>query len=434
VDRATVVLRGNQRAHATSLRTRSYIRDYDVEVAQEANLGDPVIGYQHLGLVADLKAVPSRDGSRVQLESRLGWAELGATARRAETGVGTIELPERRVTNVRGLASVAFGEEWCAGVAAPGGGSVLFVLSAQRRIPGAGSGAKESSARRVTRVYSIGDLTFEAFNFVAPSLAPLSVRVSGAAGGAGMTFGDDEAEEGVRLEPESIAELLKANLDSDSWDHPRNRIVVRGQTLLVTHAPAMQKRVAAYLAKLEGTRPPTLRMESVLVSSDAALDTLISKAQGAALGDAAVAGWLTAQSGRIVAHASISAQNRQEVFAAIEHTVPVVAEYDVEVAQKSEIGDPIVRAGLEGFVLAGQPELAGDGASIALKLQPDFAAIARPIRTLEAGFGPVSLLEVSRRYNGSTPVLASGSWAAQRFGRDAQGRPLVLLTSVRRTR
>jgi hypothetical protein len=432
LDRATVVLRSGQRAHASTVRTRSYLGDFDVEVAQEAQLADPVIHTERLGLVADLKAVPSRDGSRVALETQLAWAESASTDRRAETSVGTIELPERRVTTVRGLADVAYGEQWCAAAAADGAGSVCFVLSAQRRVPGGGGGAKASSARRVTRVYSIAGLTFEASQFPAPVLNP--GRGMAKPGSGGMAFGDDEAEEGVRLDPRSVAALIQANLDPDSWDHPRNRIVVRSQTLLVTHAPAMQQQVAGYLAKLEGGRPPTLRIESVLVSSDAALDQLLTASKGAALADAAVAGWLAAQPGRIAGHATVSAQNRQMVFAALEHTVPYVAEYDVELAQKSEISDPVVRTGLEGFLVGGRPVIAGDGSSIALDLKPDRAVVTRPIRTIESGFGPVSLLEVARRHNGATPVVASGAWTAQRFGRDAQGRPMVLLTTVRRTR
>jgi hypothetical protein len=433
LDRATVALRSGQRAHAAALRERTYIGDIEVEVAEKSKVGDPITFSHRLGLVADLKCIPSRDGRRVMLESRLAWAELERIDRKTETAFGDVELPERRVTSILGLASLAYGEEWCGAATANGGKAVVFVLSARRRLPAGGGNAKDpEGGRRVTRVYGIAGLTFRAFDFPGPNLTSnLTPGAGGAAGG--MVFGDDEAEEGVRLDPEAVTELIRSNLDPDSWDHPRNTITYRGQSLLVTHTPEMQKEVVALLARLEASRPPALRVESVLVQPDVALDGLIDGRNGGTLADEAVSNWLAGAGARIEAYASLTGQNKQLVSAAIRHSVPAVGDWDVEVASSASAEDPIVRVALEGFVLSAQPLLSGDGATVSLRLAPERAFITRPIRVVETQHGPVELMEPSHHEAGMTPVVQEKTWAAQRFGRNAQGKPLVLLTSVRRT-
>ncbi|MCA9322643.1 MAG: hypothetical protein KDB53_18015 [Planctomycetes bacterium] len=90
----------NQRANLTLVNQVSYVKDYDVEVAQTAFIADPLVDIVQDGLVLDVKPTVSHDRKYVTLEVRPTVAILGRPIQTFSTplaGLTTnviIELPE----------------------------------------------------------------------------------------------------------------------------------------------------------------------------------------------------------------------------------------------------------------------------------------------------------------------------------------------------
>lgn len=67
-----------QRASLTVVEQQSYIKDYDVEVAQSAYIADPVIGTVQTGVVLDVRPIISNDRKYITMELRPTVATLNA--------------------------------------------------------------------------------------------------------------------------------------------------------------------------------------------------------------------------------------------------------------------------------------------------------------------------------------------------------------------
>lgn len=94
-----------QRAHLTVVEQRSYIKDFDVEVAQSAYIADPVIGTIQSGVVLDVRPIISNDRKYITLELRPTIATL-MEFRTFETTLGasgktvTFEIPQIKLQSV----------------------------------------------------------------------------------------------------------------------------------------------------------------------------------------------------------------------------------------------------------------------------------------------------------------------------------------------
>lgn len=432
-----VQLRVGQRSHAAALRDRLFVSDYDVEVAEKTASPDPVISRQRFGAVADVAALASRDGSKLTLECRLAFAEPGDLARAVETELGRIELPERIVVQCYATATPSLGESWIGAAARPGGAAVLFTVTPRARNVATGSGAKalpKVAGKRITRAYDLGALTYYAPNFPGIRLGLRSPDAEASGGIPGLAM--EDGTESVRLTEDDVAELIKANLDPDSWEHPRNALEVRAGAVLVTHSPAMHQQVRDYIGQLLQSRAAEVRCETLVVAADATLLQLIAARTGPAIPAQAMQAWLAGASdaAAVAGYASFSVQNRQRSCAQAVRCLRTLADWDTEVASGAKIGDPIVRVVVEGFVGDIRPTLAGDGKAVALTLHSQVAQLTGPIRTVATQLGEVQLADVLTRGNPSTVILPLGDWGAVRLGRDAAGRELVQLVSARLVR
>jgi hypothetical protein len=100
LDAGRVLARNNQRVALVDLKPHAYVYDYDVEIAQGATIGDPLVNKFHEGLVVDVRPIVAGRGSHVVLECRLERAQLAGRIPKLETAVGTIELPVIALTRV----------------------------------------------------------------------------------------------------------------------------------------------------------------------------------------------------------------------------------------------------------------------------------------------------------------------------------------------
>ncbi|MEZ6196086.1 MAG: tetratricopeptide repeat protein [Planctomycetota bacterium] len=110
----------NQRANLTLVNQVTYVKDYDVEVAQTAYIADPIVDIIQDGLVLDVRPTVSHDRRYVTLELQPTVAILGRPIRTFVTPLAgltttvTIELPELQYRSAATTVKV------------PDGGSVVI--------------------------------------------------------------------------------------------------------------------------------------------------------------------------------------------------------------------------------------------------------------------------------------------------------------------
>jgi len=94
-----------QRAHLTVVQQQSYIKDFDVEVAQSAYIADPQIGVIQTGVVLDVRPIISNDRRYITLELRPTLARF-IQFRSFETSLGqsgrkvNFEMPEINLQSI----------------------------------------------------------------------------------------------------------------------------------------------------------------------------------------------------------------------------------------------------------------------------------------------------------------------------------------------
>ncbi len=119
-DRATIVTAprltafNGQRANVTVLNQQSYISDFDVEIAQASQIGDPVVQVIRDGTILDLRPVVSSDRRFITMELRPTVAVLTRPIATFLTTLAngppvTIQLPELAIERVRTTVTVPDG-------------------------------------------------------------------------------------------------------------------------------------------------------------------------------------------------------------------------------------------------------------------------------------------------------------------------------------
>lgn len=88
----------------------------------------------------------------------------------------------------------------------------------------------------------------------------------------------------------------------------------------------------------------------------------------------------------------LTVYNTQRATVEVLNKVAYVADYDVEIAQASNIANPIVKNAIDGVVLDVKPVVTADRRFITLELRPTVATLVRPIPTFSTSLasGPVT--------------------------------------------
>jgi len=110
---ASVCALASQRVHLVDGRERSYVADYDVEVAQSSAVAAPVVEVVRDGLVLDVRPIPSPSGERVRLDFFVSFTALDPAAVRFDPGnpaLGPIDLPRSVGFRMEATATVPVGD------------------------------------------------------------------------------------------------------------------------------------------------------------------------------------------------------------------------------------------------------------------------------------------------------------------------------------
>lgn len=129
---AETVCRSGQRLSERIGRRISYLQDYDVEIAQEATIGDPIRMEAFSGMAVELQPLLDDGGGGVRLDFQVTRTELAEPIRRVDTEHGPLELPVLAMTRVQGAAWVPLGKTSIVGGSTSGANPCLFLVTVHR--------------------------------------------------------------------------------------------------------------------------------------------------------------------------------------------------------------------------------------------------------------------------------------------------------------
>jgi len=106
---------------------RSYLQDFDVEIAQSAKIGDPIRQSVFDGFSAEVRAILDRNRGGAVLHCRIERTDFRDPIRRVATEHGPVELPALGVTRLSASCWVPLDTPVVLGGAVVGDGSCVFI-------------------------------------------------------------------------------------------------------------------------------------------------------------------------------------------------------------------------------------------------------------------------------------------------------------------
>ncbi len=125
-------MRGGRNA-VTSGRRRAYISDYEVEIAGESTIANPVIQRCLSGTVLDVRPNLTAGGQAAETVLRFARTEVKTPLRKVLTPHGELSVPEMEMFRLRAALQVPLGKTLIAGSAGKGGLRRLLLVTTRLR-------------------------------------------------------------------------------------------------------------------------------------------------------------------------------------------------------------------------------------------------------------------------------------------------------------
>lgn len=398
---------------ATSGSMAAFLQDFDVEVAPKSETLDPIVGIQKSGLSFQASAV--RSGEQVLLHVDAWHAQAGERRVGKTAGGDGIELPSVEGSTFRATLRVAPG----AWTLASGSGDVKFAV----RVAVEPYDAKPAPGAALSRpapspvgaidagMVSVADLEAKAENrrgetiYLAPSnyTPPEPLELF---------------EPMPLLGADALLEIVKS-LDPAAWEAEGVSLEMRSGRLLLRHATTRREAAARLVAELRARLVRTVRLKATVVSLPASAWAAMlagGDLSAALAGDAK--GLLATEGASVTSRTTLRLIPGQR-GAAVEGTSRAyVGDYDVEIADTSKIGNPVVFHVLDGLSLDLWPQATAGGGAVAVETRLDRSVWrgAREVPTLHGAldFPDVGILRLRGHRMvplGATTLLAAGSEA-----------------------
>lgn len=376
-----------QRAHARSARMRTYLYDYDIQIAEKAVSADPITGRFEEGALFDVRPSLDFTGTRVTLEVRYEQQALAAALTAFDArlaNVGPIHLPVLGRAVIRTCVAAAPEQTVLAATVSltPLAGErrcvALLLRASVIRVVAAPAQPVESAEKRHFRAFDVGFLTRFVPDFPGPSLEPAPMDGASAAGPSFMF--EESVDAGLTISVGQLVELVKRNVAAESWNNARNRLWANGGQLLVVQTPEVLKELEGYLAALAQEHGRLIRVESIALAGPGLRGAL---AQGSAVSAETIRTLKSGTTAKVLAQASTWCFHRERVHAAGLVTRNYISGLDSQIATDSRGMDPVIGQIEEGFLLDVRPTLVGDGTSILLDLRPALARMEQEPQPIE---------------------------------------------------
>lgn len=430
-----------QRVNDCDLRARSYLADYNSEIADNAAIAKPIPGRVDEGFVLDVRPMIEFGEARVTLHLRFDQQDLLGPLAAFDTTVpkmGLLHLPVVAHTCVRTTVTVAPGATALVSLASAAIGAgerrclaLLLRPAIVKPLPDPTDRPQSSEKRQFER-FDVHFLVAKIDDFPAPTLESTQPAGAGSAGAAFEVAG--EAVEQVMITSKDLVRLIQQNVAPESWSNTRNRIWCSegAPQVMVVQTPEVLAAVREYLAGLARTRRRMIQVDALVLGVAgkhvAAGMRTGPLAAGAALGKEALTSLFDeARAGRdvqVLGQASVTGFNRQRVHVLHALIRRVVRDYDVELAKGATLSDPVIGLAQEGIALDVRPTLMGDGGGILLDLRPTLARLngmPEPFDTKAQGGGVLHLIDVDRFAPEANLAVRDGEWTVAAVARAASG-------------
>ncbi|MCU0725669.1 MAG: hypothetical protein MUE73_07760, partial [Planctomycetes bacterium] len=379
-----------------------YLQDYDVEIAQGANISDPVVDVAEEGLAAEVHAHPTLDGSKILLEVILQSGRFERPMRKVElpvdeeylptpyrsearSSIGTLELPLYRKSDA------------CVTRFVPSGGSFLLPLLSEDRCVVLLFGAETIGAASEGRLLDVGALARRPAVgvYALPEIEDTREQAMTA-----PTLWRVRDEEGAFIAGENLAslpdqlEVLRPGAGTVTLEG-NGFLLVNGQPELRDWLRSMVRR-----REEELIRPVSVRL--TLWSLPGAPPVGEGKAVDPEGAEQLFSAGLSTVSGRWTGFMAGDTMN-------------YLADYDVEVAQEARIADPIVGQSFSGVVANLRPVLTPDGSRVRIGL-----------RLLLARRGKVDEFPTGAQFLGTVETFEEYRTALDTMAETALGTPYTI--------
>jgi hypothetical protein len=415
VKRTKLIAFNGQKVNASVVNQRAFIRDIDVEVAQSAEVGDPIIGAVHEGMVAEVKPVLFGKGDWILMNFRTAVTEIIDPVEAFDTPHGRISLPK---SDFQMIGTSVFlrdgGTVVVGGAGSLGVGKNLVLAISVKTVTEPEDNRFGASAfhKWQLRVFDIRDLTFKIPNRPGPKVNDLIGDVHAMPPMFCEESGDDPRI-GERYDVDEIVELIRMRVDPESWDVGRNAIGTRLGYLVVVNTDENLKKVEALLEACRRRRMKGVEVVTRFVSLKskdlvAILGKDVKEEGSATLTDDQLRKILDLAEEDPAAKVSASIlplMNKQRVSLQVGRSVPYVKDVDVEVAQNAATGDPLPGLFLEGIFLDYKAEIDPYEKEVTLEVRPTIARLKK-----------MAVVDVDRR-GGKHEESGNGSRKGSRLGR-----------------
>ena len=124
-----IVCSEGQQVVQRSGRRRSYLQDFEVEIAQAASIGDPIRKSLFDGFAAEVRPCLDRGGQGAVLHLRIERTRVREPIRTASTEHGAVELPDMQLTRVNASVWTPLGRTIVAGGCTAGEEPCVFLVT-----------------------------------------------------------------------------------------------------------------------------------------------------------------------------------------------------------------------------------------------------------------------------------------------------------------
>ena len=456
---ARLVASPGQRVLAQDLTQRSYLRDYDVQIATGAADLDPIVDVLNTGVRLDLRPWSSPGDEHVLIEVRAEAASLeamdektikllitepapapaapaaapggGAVAHREWEG--RVQLPRTPFERIRGQVVARPGETVVAAAASRADGVLVLLLTPSFAGEIAPAGLPETR----TRIYEVGALTAKIQDYAAPRAELVGPGKGGGGPLTGAVFTLDEPREGYG-EESLKADVKVAAPTAEAERVSGGGIAVRGNA--ENHAAVAKRLLEVFRREVRTvtteavvlTFSPRARAEwakavpALAPGGTRATDDEISKLlQEAGKSPELRLTAVFAVSGRLNQHVHVLS-GRQQAY---------IQDYEPQVSASSACYDPIMGILLTGNGLEARPaDRAGDGTtSVQLRVWTLAGELSEDKR-VSSDCGPLQRPKVTGFLWQTEAVCAPGAWtlaALESRGTGPEAEEAALFVRVR---
>jgi len=412
---------------------RRMLVDYNVEIAQSARIGDPVVATLRDGFSAAVRVTDCGAGF-LDVEATAEAARLERPVRTAGTAppLGRIDFPAFDAARAGGTATVPNGGSLLLVAAGPDSRPALVVVvgatvEGQPIAPFPVDGDRPSELR----LLDPGSLGYSARSLGTPLARidpqPLYGEPSPFAN-LYEEFALESEEAASRLEfhddvqfvAETVAMALESDPEAAFSTLPNGRIAVTGR-------PESQAAVASRLADLFAARR---RMVETTVAVVELLPGESAAPEGAAA-DALLAAARARRDGTTLF--VLPALSGDRAAASRGREFSYLAEFEVEVAHSASIANPVIAHDFSGAALEVRAARGEGGSAVVLDVSLRLGRLAEPQVTENHGsidLGPLDLPAIRRTIVARRFRVESGRPAVSLVGQTDDGRPVALVVSA----